>query len=53
MNPVLYRTIRYDPQRDLVGVHGLTWTPNLVVAHPNRPFRDMRGLCGTRARESR
>lgn len=44
VNPVLYRTIRYDPQRDLIGVHGLTWTPNLVVANPNRPFRDMRGL---------
>ena len=44
VNPVLYRNFRYDPQRDLVGVHGLTWTPNLVVANPNKPFRDMRGL---------
>ncbi|HYF08663.1 MAG TPA: tripartite tricarboxylate transporter substrate binding protein, partial [Acetobacteraceae bacterium] len=44
VNPVLYRSIRYDPVRDLVGVHGLTWTPNLVVANPNRPFRTMREL---------
>lgn len=44
VNPVLYRNLRYDTQRDLVGVHGLTWTPNLIVANPNRPYRDMRGL---------
>lgn len=44
VNPVLYRNLRYDPQRDLVGVHGLTWSPNLIVANPDRPFRDMRSL---------
>ncbi len=44
VNPVLYRNLRYDTQRDLVGVHGLTWSPNLIVANPDRPFRDMRGL---------
>lgn len=44
VNPTLYRNIRYDPVRDLVGIHGLTNTPNLVVANPSRPFHDMRGL---------
>ena len=44
VNPVLYRNLRYETQRDLVGVHGLTWSPNLIVANPDRPFRDMRGL---------
>jgi tripartite-type tricarboxylate transporter receptor subunit TctC len=39
VNPALYRTLRYEALRDFVPVHGLTATPNLLVAHPQRPYR--------------
>ncbi len=44
VNPVLYRNIRYDPLRDFTPLHGLTTTPLLLVANPDRPFRDIPGL---------
>jgi tripartite-type tricarboxylate transporter receptor subunit TctC len=40
-NPVLYNSVRYDPLRDFVPVHGLTQTPLLLVCHPDRPFRSL------------
>ncbi len=43
-NPVLYRNLRYDAARDFVAVHGLTQTPLLLVANPDRPFRTLREL---------
>ncbi len=43
-NPVLYRSVRYDPLRDFVPVHGLTQTPLLLVCRPDRPYRDLAGL---------
>lgn len=43
-NPVLYRNLRYDALRDFVAIHGLTQTPLLLVANPNRPFRTLAEL---------
>jgi tripartite-type tricarboxylate transporter receptor subunit TctC len=43
-NLALYRSLRYDTLRDFVPVHGLTATPNLLVANPNRPFRSVAEL---------
>ncbi|MFC7540495.1 Bug family tripartite tricarboxylate transporter substrate binding protein [Siccirubricoccus deserti] len=43
-NPVLYRNIRYEAMRDFVPVHGLTLTPLLLVANPDRPFKDVASL---------
>jgi tripartite-type tricarboxylate transporter receptor subunit TctC len=43
-NPVLYRNIRYDALRDFVPVHGLTLTPLLLVANPDKPFKDVASL---------
>ena len=43
-NPVLYPAITTNATRDFAAVHGLTDTPNLLVANPDRPFRDVAGL---------
>lgn len=43
-NPVLYPSVTTDAARDFVAVHGLTDTPNLLVANPDRSFRDVAGL---------
>ncbi len=38
-NLALYRSVRYDPMRDFIPVHGLAATPNLIVVNPDRPYR--------------
>jgi tripartite-type tricarboxylate transporter receptor subunit TctC len=43
-NPFLYRTLRYQPLRDFVPVHGMFASPNLIVANPSRPFRTLAEL---------
>jgi len=37
-NPHLYRSIRYQPLRDFVPIHGMFASPNVIVSHPSRPF---------------
>ncbi len=39
--PALYRTLRYDPLRDFLPVHGLGAAPNLIVSPPARPWRTL------------
>ena len=33
-NSVLYKTIRYDPVKDFVAIHGLSGNPNVLVLNP-------------------
>jgi tripartite-type tricarboxylate transporter receptor subunit TctC len=42
--PALYRSLRYDPLRDFVPVHGLGAAPNLIVSPPARPWRTLAEL---------
>jgi tripartite-type tricarboxylate transporter receptor subunit TctC len=40
-NPHLYRSIRYQPLRDFVPVHGMFASPNVIVSNPSRPFQTL------------
>ncbi len=40
-NPHLYRSIRYQPVRDFVPVHGMFASPNVIVSNPSRPFQTL------------
>lgn len=44
INPVLRRSMPYDTQKDLSGVTMLTSFAIAIVAHPNVPFDDVKGL---------
>ncbi|NPC57866.1 Bug family tripartite tricarboxylate transporter substrate binding protein [Caenimonas soli] len=40
-NSALYKTIRYDPVKDFVAIHGLTGNANVLVANPARKFTNV------------
>ncbi|HEY5293009.1 MAG TPA: tripartite tricarboxylate transporter substrate binding protein [Burkholderiales bacterium] len=44
INPVLHRAMPYDTLKDLVGVTRLVNIPLVLVAHPDAPFDDLKGL---------
>lgn len=46
-NSALYKTIRYDPVKDFVAVHGLLANANVLVANPAASFHDVKGLVET------
>jgi tripartite-type tricarboxylate transporter receptor subunit TctC len=37
-NSAFYKTIRYDPVKDFVAIHGLSGNANVLVANPGRKF---------------
>ncbi|MBB1633418.1 tripartite tricarboxylate transporter substrate binding protein [Cupriavidus sp. UME77] len=37
-NSALYKTIRYDPVKDFVAIHGLTGNANVLISNPSRKF---------------
>ena len=43
-NPVLYKNLRYDAARDFLPVHGLTTSPLLLVANPQRSYTTLAAL---------
>jgi tripartite-type tricarboxylate transporter receptor subunit TctC len=43
-NSALYKTIRYDPVKDFVAIHGLTGNANVLVANPGRKFANVAEL---------
>ena len=44
INPVLHRAMPYDTLKDLSGVTRLVNIPLVLVAHPDAPFDDLKGL---------
>jgi len=40
-NPHLFKSLRYQPLRDFVPVHGMFASPNLIVANPSRPYQTL------------
>jgi len=40
-NPHLFKSLRYQPLRDFVPVHGMFASPNVIVANPSRPFQTL------------
>lgn len=40
-NPSLYTTLRYDPLKDFIPVHGMFATPNVVVVNGKSPFHTL------------
>ncbi|WP_028604820.1 Bug family tripartite tricarboxylate transporter substrate binding protein [Ottowia thiooxydans] len=43
-NAVLLDKLTYDPQKDFRGVTQIGYQPSLIVARPDAPFKDIRGL---------
>jgi tripartite-type tricarboxylate transporter receptor subunit TctC len=43
-NSALYKSIRYDPVKDFVAVHGLLGNANVLVANPAAKFANVRAL---------
>lgn len=43
-NSVLYQTIRYDPVKDFIAIHGLTGNANVLVANPSHQFSTVADL---------
>lgn len=43
-NSALYKTVRYDPVKDFVAIHGLAGNPNVLVVHPARQLRTVSDL---------
>lgn len=37
-NPVLYKSVRYQPMRDFTPVHGMFSSPNVIVTNPSRQY---------------
>lgn len=37
-NPILYKSVRYQPLRDFTPVHGMFSSPNVIVTNPSRPY---------------
>jgi tripartite-type tricarboxylate transporter receptor subunit TctC len=46
INASLYRTLPYDPEKDLAAITRMANTPNVVVVHPSVPARTMKELVG-------
>ena len=44
MNASLYRKLPYDPLRDFVPIAMMATSPNMVVAHPQLPVRNVKDL---------
>ena len=44
VNPSLYKTVSYDPVRDLAAITQLTSSQLILVAHPSVPFRSVSEL---------
>ncbi|MGE4243449.1 Bug family tripartite tricarboxylate transporter substrate binding protein [Ramlibacter sp.] len=44
INPTLYRTLSYDPIKDLQPIVLLTNVPNALAVHSSVPVKDVRGL---------
>jgi tripartite-type tricarboxylate transporter receptor subunit TctC len=44
INASLYRTLPYDPDKDLAPITRMANTPNVVVVHPSVPARTMKEL---------
>jgi len=44
VNPALYKTLPYDPLRDLVPVARIGLAPLMLVVHPSLPFSNVAGL---------
>lgn len=44
VNKVLYRELRYDAERDFVGIAHISSTPNVIVAHPSLRTDTIDGL---------
>lgn len=40
----LYKKLRYDPLRDFVPIHAMFASPNIIVTHPDRPYRNLADL---------
>jgi tripartite-type tricarboxylate transporter receptor subunit TctC len=40
-NPLIYPNHPFDPATDLIAVHGINDSPNLVVANPTRPYKTL------------
>ncbi len=49
-NQFLYKSVRFDPERDFVAVHGLMSLPNLLVVNASRPYRTVKELAEFAAR---
>src|SRR3954471_123861 len=47
INPHLYASLPFDPQRDFLPVTMLVLLQQLLVAHPAVPFNDLKGLIET------
>lgn len=43
-NSALFKTIRYDPVKDFVAIHGLTGNANVLVTHPQRKINTVAEL---------
>jgi tripartite-type tricarboxylate transporter receptor subunit TctC len=46
-NPAIYKSLPYDPLRDLVDVSLLATTPYVMVAQLNGPFKDVKSVVDT------
>ncbi len=44
VNPALYAKLRWDPFRSFIPVTNIATSPNLIVAHPSVPARNVREL---------
>lgn len=42
--PFLYSSLRFDPLTDLIPVHGIASSHNIIVTHPNAPFKTVQEL---------
>lgn len=51
LNGALFSKLPYDPQADFVPVSLIIRAPILIVAHPQAPFSDLRGLIDHAKRE--
>lgn len=43
-NQFLYKSIRFDPEKDFVPVHALMSLPNLLVVNATRPYKSVKEL---------
>ncbi|OVZ60966.1 MULTISPECIES: tripartite tricarboxylate transporter substrate binding protein [unclassified Pigmentiphaga] len=50
LNPLLYRHIRYEPARDFAPVAQVGTLTAMLIARPDAPFQDARGLIQAAAR---
>ncbi len=44
INASLYKSLPYDPEKDLAPITRVANTPNVVIVHPSVPARDMKEL---------